>query len=162
MAITVKRRRSMKKVKKMRGGGDCDKGNTNLISRSNAISEETFIGDMNDPAKRTRFLQLVANEDGYTGECLNKFKDKIEEKIANLRKELDFANSEIKKDATQKGFYETYKLSRNAELGSLDELESAINVRLGERDFVSTVENPFLTKRKGGNSRKHNRRGSKQ
>ena len=162
MARTTKRRKSVKKVKKIRGGGPCDKANTNMVSKSNAITEGTFITDMNDPAKRKRFLQLVGNKDEYTEDCLNNFKSKIKEKIDKLKTDIIFANSEIKKDVTQKGFYETYKSSRNAELASLDELKSAIIVHLGKSDSISDTVNPFLTKHVGGKSRKQKKRGSKQ
>jgi hypothetical protein len=59
MAKPTKRRRSLKKVKKIRGGGPCDKANTNWTSGSNAITKDNFIQEMNDVVKRTRFLQLV-------------------------------------------------------------------------------------------------------
>jgi hypothetical protein len=111
----------MKKVKKMRGGGHCDKANTKWRGVSNEITEETFIEDMNDKVKRDRFIELVSNG-GYNHACLNNFIEIINSQVERLKADIEWAKGDKNADMLT-----LYSSSRIPKITMFAELKSTIN-----------------------------------
>jgi hypothetical protein len=135
----------MKKVKKMRGGGHCDKANTNLLSGSNAITERTFIKDMNDEVKHKRFIELISSG-GYNNACLNNFIEIINAETETLTDELNWAKKEKNPD-----IFKLYSSARIPKITMFEQLKRDINDSIkksqvsGEQDTAFSFDKVHST-----------------
>jgi hypothetical protein len=107
----------------MRGGG-CDQANTKWRGVSNAITEATFIEDMNNEVKRDRFNELVSSG-GYNHACLNNFIEIINAEIEKLNADIEWAKSHKNADMLT-----LYSSSRLPKITMFAELKSTINKSL--------------------------------
>jgi hypothetical protein len=201
MAKTVKRRRSLKKVKKIRGGV-CNINITTTSSgflgpttsvKSEAFNEEKFtnlLRKITDQIKN----DLLTSIDSLDGECkqetLTKMQSEIKDILGSERTFLKSSKIALDKNPTDKDIKsQVDSLSKRISL--MEEIESKLNALLGG---VASGVNPLRTgsstptkdsangrqvlggpggtgsasgalarqTRRGGKSRKHKRRGSKQ
>lgn len=93
----------MKKVKKIRGGHDCDKENTawtSMGSPSNELKFENFITDIKDETKLKIFKDAVGNQE-YNQACLNAFVTSLDTEINKLYNSQEYIWAH---NHTDKGF----------------------------------------------------------